>query len=367
MTSIQVHATNVTGAGAVQLFSSLLPELAAQGDIARAYVAPETEAMARSAVAGRETEIIRMDRRVPRAVSRVIECALPAKGLRHEDVLLVLGDIPLNFKGRQVVLVQNQLLLAAGSGIPPLSEWKYAVSRPIFASNASKVDAFIVQSEVMKDGLERTYPTVKGRVHIIPQPPPNWILQTRRRDMRPAVENGLNLLYPAAHYPHKNHGLLANLDFDPQLRAAVKQIFVTIDPALNLAREKDAVRCVGTLDQTEMLRTYDASDALLFLSKRESFGFPLLEAMWLDLPIICPDLPYARWMCGSEAVYFDPESPASLRNAIVDLHSRMVAGKRPDWTEALRKFPSDWATCARAFLDVCKQSPRNTDKMFHPG
>ena len=35
-------------------------------------------------------------------------------------------------------------------------------------------------------------------------------------------------------------------------------------------------------------------DALLFLSTDESYGFPLIEAMFVGLPIICPDLPYAR-------------------------------------------------------------------------
>ena len=30
---------------------------------------------------------------------------------------------------------------------------------------------------------------------------------------------------------------------------------------------------------------------LCYLSKEESFGFPLIEAMYLGLPIVCPDLP----------------------------------------------------------------------------
>ena len=46
------------------------------------------------------------------------------------------------------------------------------------------------------------------------------------------------------------------------------------------------------------------ADALLFLSEKD-FGFPLIEAMYLGLPIVCPDLPFARALW-NDAIYFDP-------------------------------------------------------------
>ena len=52
-----------------------------------------------------------------------------------------------------------------------------------------------------------------------------------------------------------------------------------------------------------MIDEYKRADGLVFLSLSESYGFPLVEAMWLGLPIICPDTEYARDMCVVSRLY----------------------------------------------------------------
>ena len=71
---------------------------------------------------------------------------------------------------------------------------------------------------------------------------------------------------------------------------------------------------------------------------RKSYGFPLIEAMYLDLPIVSADLPYARVICGENAVYFNPYEIKSLLNTIVDLKQKLISGWRPDWSNQLKKF-----------------------------
>ena len=101
-----------------------------------------------------------------------------------------------------------------------------------------------------------------------------------------------------------------------------------------------------------MLKAYHDADALLFLSKEESFGFPLIEAMYLGLPIVCPDLPFARALCGDDAIYFDPNDIESLRLAIIHLKSRLIDGWQPDWNKQIKKIPKNWATAADEMLDL---------------
>lgn len=355
MSSIRVHATNINGVGAVQLFASLYPELAASGLLQKVYVSPAVEAMARLASASSAIEVIRFDRWLPRAVSRLLECTIFARQFRGDGAFLVLGDIPLRKAGPQVVLVHSAHMLNADDRVRQ-SEWKYILSRAVFSTNARYVAAFVVQSEVMRAKLEATYPPVRGRVHVIPQPPPEWVIRMEKPKARSHFEEGLNLFYPAANYPHKNHALLRQLEFTPALTAAVKQIAVTLSPSEQTGLDCAPIRCVGRLEQMDMIRNYQVADALLFLSRKESYGFPLLEAMWLGLPILCPNLPYARWMCGPEAVYFDPDSPVSLNAAIIDLHRRLSAGWRPNWATALEKIPTSWGDCAGEFLTLCEQT-----------
>jgi glycosyltransferase involved in cell wall biosynthesis len=93
-------------------------------------------------------------------------------------------------------------------------------------------------------------------------------------------------------------------------------------------------------------------DALLFLSKKESYGFPLLEAMFVGLPIVCPDRPYARIICGDQAIYFDPDEPDSLLIALLNLKKKLADGWWPDWSEQLMPIPKDWKEVARKMMNI---------------
>ena len=354
MSGIHIHATNIAGTGAIQLFGSLFPELNRTGEVRQVYVSPEAEAIARREDIDLK-RVHRVERRLPKFISRVLECTLFARQFKSGGVLLVLGDIPLAGVRPQVVLVHSPYLIERARVTKP-SEWKYIVSRALFRLNTRHVAAFVVQSQVMQKRLETSFPGIRGRVHIIPQPPPQWVLAVKGPQARTIPKEGLNLFYPSAAYGHKNHKLLRGLKTDAELRNALKQITVTISAEDCSGIQSDFVNCVGHQGELGMIGQYCTADALLFLSKKESFGFPLLEAMWLGLPIICPDLPYARWMCGDEAVYFDPESSVSLRKAIFKMHNRLISGWRPDWSKQLTKIPPSWTDCTNQFLKLCDLS-----------
>jgi glycosyltransferase involved in cell wall biosynthesis len=127
---------------------------------------------------------------------------------------------------------------------------------------------------------------------------------------------------------------------------------LTIEQNRNPNAGIDWIKCVGHLSAGSVLSEYEAADGLLFLSRSESLGFPLLEAMCIGLPIICPDLPYARVLCGDEAIYFAPDEVLSLRAAVVELHRRLQNGWWPDWREATRRIPSSWSTVASSMLKI---------------
>jgi glycosyltransferase involved in cell wall biosynthesis len=101
-----------------------------------------------------------------------------------------------------------------------------------------------------------------------------------------------------------------------------------------------------------MIAAYQNAHAMVFLSTKESFGFPLLEAMYLGLPIVCADLPYAHALCAQGAIYFDPASVQSLKNAIAELQLRLQQGWVPDWTAQLQKFPQDWDRVASIMAKI---------------
>jgi glycosyltransferase involved in cell wall biosynthesis len=76
--------------------------------------------------------------------------------------------------------------------------------------------------------------------------------------------------------------------------------------------------------------------------------------MHFGVPVIGSDRDFCRDVCGEAALYPDPLSPASIRDAIVRL--RDEAGLRRRLVEAgreqLRRFPRDWEQIAAKVLDL---------------
>jgi glycosyltransferase involved in cell wall biosynthesis len=53
---------------------------------------------------------------------------------------------------------------------------------------------------------------------------------------------------------------------------------------------------------------YRIADALLFPSREEGFGIPIIEAAFSKLPVFCADIPVLRELAGEDVTYFDPDA-----------------------------------------------------------
>ncbi|MGZ8160715.1 MAG: glycosyltransferase [Methylobacter sp.] len=361
--AVRLHLTNIAGLGAVQLLQSLLPNFERLPDYKLdAVYLPSRGELADYEASGPETKLIRYKRYLPNSISRLLECTLFGSKFDGATPLLVLGDIPVRSKTKQTVFVQTPLLTHSASTGRQLGAIKYWIARWLFQLNIGYVSAFIVQTEAMKAALIDTYPTITGRVHVIAQPVPNWLLESRLKRAQRNIRagSGLRLFYPAATYPHKNHQLLSAIQADQANAWPVSELLLTIPESLNPNPAIPWIHCVDRLAPDAVVNAYQTTDALLFLSLSESFGFPLLEAMWIGLPIICPDLPYARTLCGNQAIYFDPEDVNSLQAAAADLNARLGSGWWPEWSENLKTIPQNWQEVAAAMLSLATDEGETT-------
>ena len=350
---LRLHLTNIRGLGAIRLIQSLLPSMASQNGfiVEQIYVHAKKDIIDLS-LFGDETKITVYRRYLPHSASRFLECTFFGNAFDGTSPLLVLGDLPLRIKGKQVVFLQNSLLLGQPSHGNRREYIKYWMLQSIFKWNLKYVDSFIVQTVSMKEQLITLYPNFKERVHVIPQPVPKWLIESNTQH---AVSNyihgkGLKLFYPAAFYPHKNHKLLADIDKDQMW--PIEALTLTISNDLNPNTKVQWIHCTGTLAPSMVLNEYRVANALLFLSHTESYGFPLVEAMWIGLPIICPDMAYARNLCGDQAIYFSPHSVGSLHRAVNELNERLRVGWWPDWTGQLTAVPKDWTSVAVSIVKV---------------
>ena len=355
-TKLQIHLTNITGLGATKLLESILPHIDGNQKFKTyEFHIPDKGNLSKYKAISKKTDTVIFKRNLPNAISRFLECLFPNSRYDDGSPILVMGDLPLKLKkGNQVLFLQSSLLVKPWTDIPQLSSLKYIFSKIIFYINLRYVKAIIVQTSVMKEKLLSLYPSLNKKIHIISHPVPSWVKKEdfKSKEKSYSRSSKLSLIYPAAYYSHKNHKILTNISCNGE-DWPISKMTLTIDERKNPNPSIDWINCCGQIGHNRLLQEYYIADALIFLSLEESFGFPLLEAMYLDLPILCSDLPFARILCGDNAIYFNPHDISSLRKKILELKEKLISGWTPDWSSQLKKIPKDWKTVADGMIDIC--------------
>lgn len=198
------------------------------------------------------------------------------------------------------------------------------IQRVIIKYFSTKGTLFIVQSPAMRLALEKFFSSNKKSVDCKVLP----FLNSKLCQNSPfEVENSSNdkFIYPAAGDEHKNHTALLNAWILLGKDNIYPKLYLTVHP-----KYKDLnyhiKRCVnefnlnienfGELEYTEILSQYNRMSALIYPSKIESFGLPLIEANAMSLPIIAAELDYVRDVC-SPSETFDPNSSISIARAVM--------------------------------------------------
>jgi glycosyltransferase involved in cell wall biosynthesis len=130
------------------------------------------------------------------------------------------------------------------------------------------------------------------------------------------------IFYPAVTWPHKNHQvILRALHILKSEQGIVPHVYFTGSSAQHrpvldkLAQELgvfDQVHFLGFLTPEELQAVFSAATAMVFPSKFEGFGLPILEAFHARLPVLSSNATTLPEVAGDAALYFDPDSPAEL-------------------------------------------------------
>jgi glycosyltransferase involved in cell wall biosynthesis len=128
--------------------------------------------------------------------------------------------------------------------------------------------------------------------------------------------------YPAVTWPHKNHeAIFRALHILKSEHGIAPHVYFTglstkNRPVLDrLARDLgvfEQVHFLGFLTPEELQAVFSAATAMVFASKFEGFGLPILEAFHARLPVLSSNATVLPEVAGDAALYFDPDSPAEL-------------------------------------------------------
>lgn len=116
---------------------------------------------------------------------------------------------------------------------------------------------------------------------------------------------------------------------------------------------------VGWLSAEELERHYAEATAVVFPTRFEGFGLPVLEGMARGVPVLCSDLPVLREVGGDAAVYFDPHDPSQIASTITQVLARpaqlasmaelgLKRSQEFSWDRTARQTLGGVPPCARA-------------------
>lgn len=127
----------------------------------------------------------------------------------------------------------------------------------------------------------------------------------------------------------------------------------------------------GYVEHNDLPALYAPAMALLFPSKRESFGLPVLEAMAADVPVIVLRSSSLPEIAGDAAFYLEEESTKELSqtmrfiqenmHAVIDIVRKgRTRAERFQWKNTARSYADQYSTFRHFTIDARRPSLRYT-------
>jgi glycosyltransferase involved in cell wall biosynthesis len=181
----------------------------------------------------------------------------------------------------------------------------------------------IAISKFTATSLNRVLRISRGRIHTIPLCA-DTILLPEQPDL-PRDWAGPFAFYPANDLPHKNHRGLFDALQRLQDTGVDIPLILTGDRRMELLDVKSItdeyglqahVLDLGHVSCAQLSWLYKNAKMLVFPSRFEGFGLPVLEAMQHELPVTCSGTTSLPEVGGEAALYFDPNRPEDMAEKI---------------------------------------------------
>jgi glycosyltransferase involved in cell wall biosynthesis len=158
------------------------------------------------------------------------------------------------------------------------------------------------------------------------------------------------LLYPARAWPHKNHARL--YEAFALLRRDRPELRLVLTGGGHSGAAPDGVEVRGHVSLDELVSLYRRAAALVFPSRYEGFGQPVLEAMACGCPVACSSIPALQEVTDDAARTFDPDAPDSIAAAVRDV---LADPQRYGTLGIERAAAFTWERAAAQYEDVYRE------------
>jgi glycosyltransferase involved in cell wall biosynthesis len=212
---------------------------------------------------------------------------------------------------------------------------RFALLKSQIKKSLPSTQLVFVQTPVVRQRLARCFSYPESRIKTLPWPPPSDIKPTASLKPPSVFDKSTDVFYVLVltrYTAHRNPSILIPLcrRYDGELREQHVRFITTVEPddypgakaflkKITRSYWQDIIINVGSLSREEVLRYYLHSDLLWLPTLVETLCLPYLEAMNMEVPIMAPDLDFARYVCGEAAVYYDPWDIESMFSGILQV------------------------------------------------
>ena len=205
--------------------------------------------------------------------------------------------------------------------------WRHQVYTRVSARAAR----IICESEYVKADIVRFYGVAAERIAVIPAPPHGNFLATPDEAQLQALRSRLHLpqrflFYPAHFWLHKNHLRLIEAfgdvardvpDLGLVLTGKEQEGFAGAMRAIDEFGLHGKVIHLGYVTLEDIQAIYHLATALVMPSLFESISIPIYEAFQAGTPVAASNILALPEQVGDAGLLFDPNSVASIRDAIL--------------------------------------------------
>jgi glycosyltransferase involved in cell wall biosynthesis len=192
-------------------------------------------------------------------------------------------------------------------------------------------------SERTKRDLVELYRTTPGKITVTPLAPDP--------EFKPAEAHDSFLLFVSAVEPRKQP--LAAIDAANAVGRKLVVVGPPKDPELVAELRRRGADVRGYVPKDELVRLYQSAAALLFPSRYEGFGLPVVEAMACGTPVVAAPEPALQEVAGDAAVFAE-DLADGVRRALAEREQLAAAG-----LERAKAF--SWRETARLTADVYRR------------
>jgi glycosyltransferase involved in cell wall biosynthesis len=209
--------------------------------------------------------------------------------------------------------------------------WQRLWRKQVYAQLSGRARRVICESQYVKTDIVRLFGVAEERIAVIAAPPLRQFVTDEPEDGLMAVRARLHLpdkflFYPAQFWAHKNHLRLIEafrevLGEVPDLRLVLtgkkRDEYDVVMGAIEKLGLSEHVCHLGYVEQDDLGAIYKLATALVMPSLFESVSIPIYEAFQVGTPVAASGILAIPEQVGDAGLLFDPESVASIKEAIL--------------------------------------------------